>query len=437
MTVPGSLRIGQHLWERARRVLPGGVSSNVKMEEQPYPLFFVRAEGSHLVDCDGNEYIDYTCGYGSVILGHAHPAVVEAVRRAAARGFIYGGQHEGEVLLAERLAEIVPCIDMVRYNCSGSEAVAAAVRLARAYTGRPKIIRFAGHYHGWLDEELISTHPPVDGPATDGQPPAVLESAGQSPTSAEHVLVARWNDADAVEHLLAAHEGQVAAVLMEPIMCNAGVIPPAAGYLERVRALCDRHGALLIFDEVITGFRVHLGGAQTLLGVIPDLAVFGKALANGCPLSVVGGRREIMDLVASGGVVHAGTFNGNPLAVAAALATIEELARAGGEAYARLAALGQRLMQGLRQVAAARGVPVLLQGPGPVFYMWFTDAPAVTDYASSARISREPYARFATAMRAGGVRVIPGGRWYVSCSHTVEDVERTVEAASRALDAVC
>jgi glutamate-1-semialdehyde 2,1-aminomutase len=401
------------------------------MGERPHPLFFVRAEGSHLFDCDGNAYIDYTCGYGPVVLGHANPAVVAALQRAATQGFVYGGQHEGEVRLAERLVEAVPCFEMVRYNCTGSEAVAAAVRLARAYTGRAKIVRFAGHYHGWFDEQLVSTHPAPDDDAV-----ARLESVGQVPSAADHLIVAPWNNTVALERLFDEHAREIAGVLMEPIMCNSGVIMPSEGYLERARALCSQHDAVLIFDEVITGFRVHLGGAQALLGVIPDVAVFGKAMANGFPLSCLGGRRDIMEMIASGGVVHAGTFNGNPLGVAAALATLDELERDGGAAYRRLTTTGQRLMRGIREVATARGIPVLLQGPGPVFYMWFTDAPSVTDYRSSARVSRESYHRFSAALLASGVRVIPGGRWYVTCSHTEEDVDRTIEAVGAALDAV-
>lgn len=427
--MPVNLSTGQQLWERARRVLPGGVSSNVKMDEQPHPLFFTHAEGCRLHDADGNVYIDYTCGYGPVILGHAYPPVVEAVQRAAAAGFIYGGQHEGEVVLAEQLAAIVPCIEMVRYSSTGSEAVAAAVRLARAYTDRTKVVRFAGHYHGWFDEQLIATH--VE-PGRDGRPE--LESAGQLPSSQDHIFVAPWNDADALAQMLAVHAGEVAAVMMEPIMCNSGVIMPSAGYLERVRSLCTSHDIVLIFDEVITGFRVHLGGAQALLGVTPDLAVFGKALANGFPLSCVGGPGKIMELISSGRVVHAGTFNGNPLGVAAALATIEELSRGDGDAYRHLTAMGQRLMLGIREAAAARDIRVLVQGPGPVFYMWFTDAPAITDYTASARVSRDPYARFAASLLAEGVRVIPGGRWYVSCSHSAEDIDQTCRAVGRALD---
>lgn len=412
-------------------MLPGGVSSNVKMEERPLPLYFARAQGSRLYDCDGNVYIDYTCGYGPVILGHAHPAVVAAVETAARGGFLYGGQHEGEVLLAEQLAEIVPCIDMVRYNCTGSEVVAAAVRLARAFTGRPKIIRFEGHYHGWLDEQLLNTHSPADGDTIPR-----LESAGQPPAAAAEILVAPWNDLSALEQVLAAHPEEVAGILMEAIMCNSGVILPLPGYLEGVRALCTRYGSVLIFDEVITGFRVHLGGAQVLCGVIPDLAVFGKALGNGFPISCVGGRRELMDLIASGGVVHAGTFNGNPLGVAAALATVTELRRDNGAAYAQLNAFGTRLMQGIREAAERVGVPVLVQGTGPVFYVWLADVPRITDYRGSAQIDRAPYARFAMALLDAGVRVIPGGRWYVTCSHSEEDVERTLDAVESALEAV-
>lgn len=430
-THDGRLRTGERLWERARRVMPGGVNSNVKMEERPRPLFFARASGSRLVDSDGTEYIDYTCAYGPVILGHAYPPVVAAVQQAAARGFLYGGQHEGEIQLAERLADVVPCIEMVRLNSTGSEAVAAAVRLARAYTGRTRVVRFAGHYHGWLDEQLASTHPPVEGAAAP-----VLESAGQLPSAGAHLLVAPWNDAEALEQLVAAHRGEIAAVLMEPIMCNAGVIMPGPGYLEQVRSLCSRQGIVLIFDEVITGFRVHLGGAQALLGVVPDLAVFGKAMANGFPMSCVAGRREIMDLITSGRVVHAGTFNGNPLGVAAALATIDELLHRSEEIYPRLVAVGTQLMRGIADLAARRGIPVLLQGPGPVFYMWFTDARTIADYRASAAVDREPYARFAEALLAAGVRVIPGGRWYVSFSHTDRDVDQTLEAVAAALDAV-
>src|SRR5437867_537702 len=334
----GRLRYGRQLWDRARRVLPGGVNSNVKMDERPQPLYFVRAEGSRLVDCDGNSYIDYTCGFGPVILGHAYPSVVHAIQQAAAQGLLYGGQHEAEVQLAELLRDLVPCIEMVRLNCTGSEAVAAAIRLARAYTGRTKVIRFAGHYHGWFDELLVSTHPPAD---------------------------------------------------------EAESVP--------------------------------------LLNVVPDLAVFGKAMANGFPISCVGGRREILDLAASS-VVHAGTFNGNPVGVAAALATLRELSSRANEIYAHLTALGTRLMHGIRQIAAAKNIPVPLQGPGAVFYMWFTPAPVVHDYATSARIDRAPYARFAEAMLAAGVRLIPGGRWYVSFSHTNADVSRTLDAVGGALD---
>jgi len=414
---------------RARRVLAGGVNSNIRLAERPAPLVVTRGRGAEIEDLDGNTYIDYMLGMGPVILGHADPRVTAAVVAAVRDGLTFAGQHPLEADVAERIGAAVPSVEMLRCTCSGSEAVHAAVRIARAATGRWKVVRFDGHYHGWLDTIYVGDRPEEEGPVA----PALPGSRGQPPHALDDVLVLPWNNAQAVEAAAHRHHGQIAAVILEPILCNTGVIAPKPGYLEAIRAWCDREGAVLIFDEVITGFRVALGGAQSLLGVRPDLTVFGKAVANGFPLSAVGGRRDLMDLLASGGVLHGGTYNGNPPAMAAARATLDALAAAGGAVFAPMTATGRALMDGLRRAGAEAGVPVLVQGPGPVFQMWITSLPSIDDPRTAKTAGAAAYAQFAAAMLQRGVRVIPGGRWYLCAAHTDAHVARTLEAARGAL----
>ena len=299
------------LHQRAGHVLPGGVSTGFRAAEKPVPLFFERAEGSRLVDVDGNAYVDYVCGMGPIILGHSHPEVTEAVARAAAMLVQTGGQHEAEVELAERLVGHVPSFEMLRPSMSGSEAVHGAIRLARAATGRSVVVKFAGHYHGWLDGVLG---------ATRKLPPILPESKGQPASTLAEVVALEWNDLDALRRTLTTSGDQIAAVIMEPYPCNGGVIPPAPGFVEAARELTRACGAVLIFDEVITGFRLGLDGAQGMLGVTPDLTVVAKAMANGVPIAAFGGRRDLMELLARGGVTHAGTYNAGGISVAAALA---------------------------------------------------------------------------------------------------------------------
>jgi len=405
------------------------VHSNVRRAERPFPLFFERAQGPYLYDVDGHEFVDYLCGMGAVILGHNDPAVTSAVGAQLARAEIFGGQHENEVRLAERIIDLVPSVEMVRFGLSGSEVVHAALRVSRAATGRPKVIKFEGHYHGWFDSQLVSTHPDP----TSALPPGagVTESEGQPRAVLDDLIVLPWNDLAAVGSALARHR-DVAAVLMEPIMCNSGVSLPRAGYLEGVRRLCDQHGVILIFDEVITGFRVDLHGAQGLLGVRPDLTILGKAVANGFPLGAIGGRREIMSLIGSGRVFHGGTFNAHPISVAASLATLARLAE-DPDIYPRMRELGTSVVDGLRQIGRKHGLPLRAQGPGPVFFAWFTEAEEVFDYRTHAEADFGLYDVFSAELLRRGVRVIPGGRWYLTASHTEAEVSRTLEV----IDDVC
>ncbi|HXX36685.1 MAG TPA: aspartate aminotransferase family protein [bacterium] len=415
--------------DRARGVLAGGVNSNIRLAEKPAPLVIVRGRGAELEDLDGHTYVDYMLGMGPVILGHGDHRVTDAIVAAVRDGLTFAGQNTVEADVAERIGAAVPSVEMVRYTCSGSEAVHAALRIARAATGRWKVVRFDGHYHGWLDTIYVRDRADEEGPVA----PALPGSRGQLPAALDEVLVLPWNNTQAVEVAAHRHRGQIAAVILEPILCNTGVITPKPGYMEAVRAWCDREAAVLVFDEVITGFRVALGGAQSVLGVRPDLTIFGKAIANGFPLSAVGGRRDLMEVLARGDVLHGGTYNGNLPAMAASRATLDALASDGGAVYETITAVGRLLMDGLRRVGAEAGVPVLVQGPGPVFQMWITPLAAIDDPATARTAGAAEYALFASAMLRRGVRVIPGGRWYVSAAHTDAHVARTLEAARGAL----
>jgi glutamate-1-semialdehyde 2,1-aminomutase len=414
---------GSHaLFERARAVLAGGVSTAFRVAELPVPLYFAHAEGAHLVDVDGNDYVDYVCGYGPVILGHSDERVSASVTAAAARLQQIGGQHEGEIELAERLCALVPAFERVRFGMTGSEAIHAALRLARAATGRQTVVKFAGHSPGWFVGVYTGT---------SGRPPGTPESDGQDGAALENVTVLDWNDGTALEELFERAGQDIAAVVLEPLACNGGVIWPADGYLALARELTRRHGALLIFDEVITGFRIGLGGAQELLGVTPDLAVVAKALGNGFPISAFGGKAELMEAVATNAVVHAGTYNGGGISIAAALATTDVLA-SDPAIYSRMEGLGRRLMQGIEELGARHGRRIVADGPGPVFFVWFRDG-AVTNFRDHLDSDFAGYAQFAERLLAHGVRTIPNGRWYLTGSHTDADVDATLDAADRAL----
>ena len=417
---------------RARRHLAGGVNSNIRLTERPGPFVVTRGRGAEVQDADGRWHIDYVLGMGAVILGHADPRVTEAVVSAVREGLVFAAQHPLEAEVAERISAAVPSVEVIRCTSSGSEAAHAALRIARAATKRSLVVRFDGHYHGWFDAIYTADRTAADETIAPARP----GSGGQPASALRDVVVLPWNDLSAVREAAARYQGEVAAVILEPILCNTGVIPPVPGSLRAIREWCDRDGAVLIFDEVITGFRVALGGAQALLGVAPDLTIFGKAVGNGFTLSLVGGRRDLMDVLSAGGVLHGGTYNGNPPAMAAARATLDVLGADGGAAYIALTSTARALMDGLRAAGAERGVPVLTQGPGPVFQMWLTDRPSIEDAPSARTTGAAEYERFAAGMRRRGVRVLPGGRWFVSTAHTMDHVARTLDAARDALGEV-
>ncbi len=418
----------QELYERACRSLAGGVSSEFRRHSHPVPLFYERAAGSRLWDVDGNEYLDFTLSQGPLVLGHSHPEVLQAVAEATARGQLFAGQHLAELELAEAICALVPCAELVRFSLSGSEAVHAALRLARAYTGRQRWLRFEGHYHGWFDEVAWSISAPSAealGPPEAARP--VPWSAGLGPCPP--VVVLPWNDEELLRETFHRVGDELAAVITEPVMCNNGCIEPQPGYLQALRELCSRYGTMLIFDEVITGFRLGLGGAQAFYGVTPDLAVFGKALASGFPLSVLAGRREVMQLVAEGRVIHAGTMNSGQASVAAALATLRIMQR--DSVHLQLFERGRWLMQRLQHEAARQSLPLRAMGPGPMFHVGFTARTEVRDYRDTLHYDRARYAAFVQAMQEEGIRLIGRGLWYVSAVHTQADLEQAAEAAAR------
>jgi glutamate-1-semialdehyde 2,1-aminomutase len=423
------------LTERALRVLAGGVSSDAR--RLPNGLLFVdRAEGAYLTDVDGNRYLDYVLGQGPAILGHSAGVVAEAVSAQVRRGVTYSAQHLAEVEVAETLCRLVPGAERVRFNSVGSEAVHGALRLARGHTGRSKICKFEGHYHGWLDPVLYSVHPALAAAGPADAPRVVAGSAGQQLSSSGDLLVAPWNDLAAFEALLDVHADDVAAVILEPVLCNTGVIEPEPGFLAGVQDLCRRAGALVIFDEIITGFRLAPGGAQEYLGLTPDLSTFGKAMAGGMQLSALVGRAEIMDDISSGRVAHAGTFNSHPVAVAAAQATLGVLDEQRASVYPALFSLGTRLATGLRTAAARAGVPLLVDGPGPMIQTYITEADRVRNYRDFVATDRAAMTRLHGLLMERGVNIVPRGLWFLSTAHTAGDVDDTVAIAADAFAAL-
>ena len=414
---------------QASQFLPGGVSSNFRLGISPTPLVFDHADGPFLYDIDGNRLIDYYLGMGPMILGHRPAVVVDAVRAQMERGILFGGQSEIEFEAAELVCSMLPSAEKVRFSSSGSEAVQAALRLARAATGRGVIVKFEGHYHGWLDNVLWSVAPGADLMGAERAPVPQPGTPGQDAHAGQLVEVLSWNRPDFIEERLS--RGDVAALIMEPAMCNTGAIFPAPGYLEAVREICTRTGTVLIFDEVITGFRVGPGGAQERLGVTPDLTIFGKAVAGGFPVAGLGGTASLMDLFATGKVMHGGTYNSQSVAMAATVATLKALKAAG--TYATLDRQGTRLMRGVEAALGEAGVTATVTGFPEIFHVGFGLKGPPRNYRDILATDRAGYVRLTTALLERGVRVLERGAWFVSTEHDDAAIDETLSALKEAL----
>lgn len=419
----------EELFARAQRVLPGGVNSPVRAFRAVggTPPFLTRGEGCRVWDEDGREYLDFVGSWGPLILGHSHLEVLEAVAKAMRDGLSFGAPTAREVEMAELLVEIVPNIDMVRMVNSGTEAVMSAVRVARGVTGRGKLIKFDGCYHGHSDAMLVGAG---SGALTQGVP----DSAGVTAGAARDTLLARYNDPESVAALFDANPGQIAAVIVEPVAANMGVVPPAKGFLEALRQLCDRNGALLIFDEVITGFRLGLGGAQAFFGVRADLVTFGKIIGGGMPVGAYAGRRELMGQVAPAGPIYqAGTLSGNPVAMAAGLAQLRIL-RQHPEYYAQIAENAAFMAEGLRESAAKHGIPLWVNQCGALLCPYFTAEP-VDSFEKAKTSDLEHFRRYFHAMLERGVYLAPSQyeAVFVNVSHSREDIETACAAAEESL----
>ena len=423
------MSVSSQLFDRAKARIPGGVNSPVRAFGSVgiTPPFIARASGSRLWDEDGKEYIDFVGSWGPMILGHAHPAVLEAVAKAAADGLSFGAATAREVEMAELMCSLVPGMDMVRMVNSGTEAVMSAIRLARGFTGRDKIVKFDGCYHGHTDAMLVKAG---SGVLTQGLP----GSQGVPTGCTQDTLTAAYNDLRGVEALFAAHPGEIAGVIVEPVGANMGVVPPAEGFLPGLRRLCDENGALLVFDEVITGFRLALGGAQEYFGVRADLCTFGKIIGAGMPVGAYGGRREIMERVAPlGGVYQAGTLSGNPVAMAAGLAQLW-LLRDTPDFYAKLNRTSDSFFRALEEILRASGQAFCLQHVGSLGCVFFTGE-TVRDYESAQTSDKARFSAYFRRMLDSGIYLAPSQfeAMFLSAAHTPEDLERTLAAAKEAL----
>lgn len=423
------MEVSNALFERAQKVMPGGVNSPVRAfrSVDASPRFIKSASGSKITDVDGNTYIDYVCSWGPMILGHSHPVINDSVQKAMVNGLSFGAPTELEVEMAELMCRMVPGLEMVRMVSSGTEAVMSAIRVARGVTGRSKIVKFEGNYHGHSDAMLVKAG---SGALTAGLP----DSAGVPAAVAADTLTADFNDLLSVEHLLFANRGQVAAVIVEPVAANMGVVLPKAGFLEGLRILCDNHGCLLIFDEVITGFRLAPGGAQEYYGVKADLVTYGKIIGGGLPVGAYGGRREFMEQVAPVGPVYqAGTLSGNPVAMAAGLAQLQMLNDHPG-IYSRVNRAGAFLAQSLRDVSQKAGVKMTVNRVGSLLCPFFSEI-SVGSYKEAKASDTDSFAKYFKGMLAEGIYLAPSQfeAMFVSFAHTDADLEETVRAAEKVL----
>jgi len=423
------MSLSHDLFTRARVRMPGGVNSPVRAFAAVggEPVFFERAQGAHMFDVDGKRYIDYIGSWGPMICGHSHPKIIEAVQAAVTRGLSFGTPSPGEVTMAEKICDMIPSLDQVRMVSSGTEAAMSALRVARAATGRERFIKFEGCYHGHADSFLVKA-------GSGAQTLGVPTSPGVPKALAELTLNARFNDLDSVEALFQQYPDEIACVAVEPIAGNMNCIPPEPGFLQGLRELCDRYGAALLFDEVMTGFRVHPQGAQGLYGITPDLTCFGKVIGAGMPVGAFGGKLDYMKLVApSGPVYQAGTLSGNPVAMAAGIANLELIGQPGF--YDRLGQTTHRLAEGLKRTADEAGIPMQTVAVGGMFGFFFTEAERVRDFEGAAACDLERFKAFFTGMLNEGIYLAPSAfeAGFVSAAHNEDDIEATLSAAARVL----
>ncbi|MCX2452344.1 aspartate aminotransferase family protein [Pedobacter sp. PLR] len=422
----------QRLLERASKVLAGGVSSEFRKYNHPHALFYKAGSGSRITDVDGNEYLDFTLSQGPLILGHSHPGVLAAVQSYSALGQLYAGQHIQEVELAEKLCRHIPSAELVRFCLDGSEAVQTAFRVARAKTGKNKFIRFEGHYHGWLDNVAWGiSSPGLEALGEEDQPNCYPWSKGISPNSRDEFIILPWNDLALLAQTVERYKDELAAIITEPMMCNNGCILPKEGFLEGMRTICDRYGIALIFDEVITGFRLGLGGAQTYFNVTPDLSIFAKAMGSGYPISAIVGKASWMDCISKSEVIHAGTMNSSNPTIAASLATISVLEEE--QPYPRMFELGEKLMRGLEDAGKEAHQNLKVYGIGPVLVTSFSDLEDVFNYRDTLQADKSKLNTFITGMQNQGVRIIGRGLWYISAVHSEKDIDFAIEKAKYVL----
>lgn len=414
----------QRLWERAKQSLSGGVSTGLRAAAKPHPIFFTGGAGATMTDVDGNTYIDYVLGWGPNIIGHGNPRLVAAVTEQIAKGATYGSGHIFEIEAAEAVLDRYPDFERVLWSNTGTEANLAALRIARAATGRNDFVKFVGHYHGWSDTMLIGYRTF----SADGE--AVAETRGQSAEALDDMHLVPWGNAQALRDLLAGG-AQIASVLLEPVLCNSGVIEPPAGFLAEVREICDEYGVVLVFDEVITGLRIARGGAIERFGVVPDMVILAKAVAGGLTLAAIAGKASLLDLTQSG-VTHAGTYNGNPLVLTAAVATMAELDEPG--TYDDFSRRGAMLADGLRAALAETGTVGAVNQVGPVVQIGLgvEQIDTTDDFFA---IDQKAYDAVAVRLLALGIFVMPGGRLYLSTAHTDEQIQTTIDAFRTALAA--
>lgn len=427
-----SLQKSAEVYERARACLPAGASSNVRVHaHEPTPVIFKTGLGPTVWDVDGNKYIDYLMAYGALILGHRHPRIISEITRQLQEGTMFGTTTELEVEVAKLVSSAVPCAEMVTFANTGTEATMEAVRMARAVTGKDKILKFEGHYHGHHDYVLFSVDSPSPVSGLEASPHKLAYFPGIPDEVSKTVIVAPWNNPTALERILKKHFTDIAAVITEPVMANQGIIPPDPDYLKQLRELTIKYDTLLIFDEVLTGFRVAKGGAQELYGVKPDLACFAKALGGGAPIAAVAGRRDLMSMIGPGRIGFGGTYNANPLSLAAAKGTLQTLFENDGEAFRRMSDIGAKLKAGLSDALAAGGFQVVVNAVGPLLSIYFTKLRKVATYRQALQSDGEKFKRFRDEMLRHGVYMHPDGleRLSVSAVHSEREVQETLVAA--------